>query len=236
MTSIRASWPVALLLSLTLFMGVHAISKQDEISATTFTGPFGCDRNSNGYLVTVFNGFVSQTTFTILLDYSGSVSTTTAFVLQPRQYSGQIAVYPLFGGTANRQGIMSLVATNADYNDGQPGIIEALDVECGSVVTSGTCRYYSVPCMVRNGQALGNFFCMMWVYLVLLLIGFAVAGLVYALGKKKLAEGIVLGRTRTVEPRPKTRQRKREVEPLYNPYEETYVPPTQYTAPPSSTS
>lgn len=195
-----------------LALAVEAITLQDMIANTNFVQPFGCNGNANAIQVTVFNGFTVDTDFVVQLNYGGSISTTAVFTVQPNANSLSLNVFAPNGGIIDRSGIMTLLATNSIFNGGSQGVVQNLPVQCGTVIADTKCSYVNIPCMVRNGQAIGNFFCMLWIYLILCFIGAAVVALVFVTRKKKVAEGIVLGRAKTVSKRPSKRERKRQVQ------------------------
>ncbi len=184
---------------------------QTQIANTNFVAPFGCNGNSNSIILTIFNGFVVETVFTVQLGYAGTdggISTTAAVTLQPQTYSGSISVSPAIGGVINRNGVLTLIATNPIFNGGQPDVVQALPIDCGAGFGETSCGYASIPCMLRNGQFFGNFFCMIPVYVILMLAGTALLALIYVTRKKKLAEGIILGRARKSTKRDPKRQER----------------------------
>ena len=144
-----------------LFGFSEAQSTAQQISNTTFAMGTQCVPNANSYVAVVNNGFVTPTTFVVELNYQGSVSSSASFVVPALGTSLSTAVGPAAGngGVANRPGFLNLIATNPDFNAGNPGVIQSMEVFCGgTVLSSSNCDYVDPGCLIDRGWFFGNAF------------------------------------------------------------------------------
>lgn len=203
-----------------LAIQTRALTLADQINGTQFVQGTQCYPNSNSWLVRIKNGFATPSTFQVQLNYDSGVSSTGSFVLQPFQNSNITAVFPVNGGVGNRYGLLNLIVNNPNYNNGVPVMIRSLPVTCGAVVQNQAdtdCHYVNIGCLISNGWCLGNAFCWILIYIVVIIVGAVAIAFTWVVTEKTRLERFVYRESpskkkQAAESRPQRGERPRNKE------------------------